>query len=550
MDRHQLAAGVVFLALVLSGNPLVGAPNATDTPRANAANLAQRIDQHIAKGYGDRKITPAPLASDAEFLRRIYLDLVGRIPSVEEARRFLKSEVSDKRGQLIDELLSCPNYVNHFANIWRHAILPPSSNPFDEYLAFQLEPWLQGKLRDEVPYNQMVSDLLTNYQKGLFKPNQAMDQGSLTFYQANEFKPENLAASSSRLFLGIRLECAQCHDHPFARWTRNQFWELAAFYVEVQPGTEKPMPPNGKREISIPGTNKVVKARFLDGTEPKLSSSPTWLPGLTKTLVGKEPDLSGYWNARTVLAGWMTSKTNPYFARAIVNRYWSLFFGVGLVEPIDELENEENSASHPELLTELADARVQHNYDLKFLIRAIVLSKTYQRSSVRSANGQDDPKSFARMAIKGLSGEQMFDSLCQATGFREPLEKSERRVVFQVETPRSQFLARFDNLIDKKTEQQTSILQALALMNGKLVADMTSLDRSQTLRALVEDPLLDHRQRLEILYLATLSRPMQAEEASRLVRYVESGGPTKNARKALADVFWVLLNSSEFRLNH
>ena len=202
------------------------------------------------------------------------------------------------------------------------------------------------------------------------------------------------------------------------------------------------------------------------------------------------------------------------------------------------------------MLNELADAFVKSNYDLKFLIRAIVNSKTYQLSSGRLVSGQDDPRAFGRMALKGLSGEQLFDSLCQATGFRNSARNAQVNVFGGIGTPRSEFLTRFDNSVDKKTEYQTSILQALALMNGKLVADVTSLERSQTLHALLDSPFLTNRQRLDTLYLTTLGRPMRPEEESRLVRYVEAGGPTKNPSKALADVFWVLLNSSEFCLNH
>ena len=341
--RHRLLGRQALLALVLLSTPLWTAPIPTDTPEAKAAALANRIDQLIAKGYADRKMIPAPLTEDAEFLRRVYLDLTGRIPSVSEVHRFLKSKDPEKRRQLVDDLLASHNYVNHFATVWQHAIIPPSNNQQNEGFAIQVETWMKRKLRDEVPYNQIVRDLLTNTTPAAMGQMQiqvinqvqqgGVDQGSQAFYQANENKPENLAAASSRLFLGVKLECAQCHDHPFARWTRNQFWELAAFYVEAQPnnrqmvkGMEEATLRDGKREITIPGTSKVVQARYLDGKQPDLSKDPS---------------------SRKVLADWITSKDNPFFAKAIVNRYWAHFFGVGLNEPIDEVENDENPASHP-----------------------------------------------------------------------------------------------------------------------------------------------------------------------------------------------------------
>ncbi len=405
---------LALLGLAVLAGPLAAAPARTDTPRAETADLAFRIDQLIEAGCKANKVQPAPLADDAEFLRRVYLDLTGRIPPVSEVHRFLKSKDPDKRRVLIDELLAGPNYVNHFATVWRQAIVPPSNNQQQQFFASQVEQWLRRKLRDDVPYKQWAQELLTaGAPVQVQNPRQlnpllaAEQQAALIYLQVNEYKPENLAASTSRLFLGVKLECAQCHDHPFARWSRKQFWELAAFFTEVQQnqgrrgagGQAQPMrgPTPGKREITIPGTDKVVQARFLDGKDPRLAADPS---------------------SRRVLADWVTSDANPYFARAVVNRWWAYFFGVGIVDPVDELENDDNPASHPELLDELARAFVQKGYDHKFLIRAITSSKTYQRTS-RSRSAGDDGRTFARMSLRGLSAEQLFDSLCSATGYRD-----------------------------------------------------------------------------------------------------------------------------------
>ena len=404
-----------------------------------------------------------------------------------------------------------------------------------------MEGWLRPGSATTSPMTSIVRESAHGHDPGFNQTQRgrpAFDQGANVFYQVNEFKAENIAASTSRLFLGVKLECAQCHDHPFARWSRKQFWELAAFFTEVQPqpgirrvGPQQDQPKieSGKREIKIPGTEKVVQARFLDGKEPNLAADPS---------------------SRKVLADWMTSTGNPFFARAVVNRYWAHFFGVGIAEPVDELENEDNPPSHPELLDELAAAFAQHGHDPKFLIRAITSSKTYQLTSASRSPAKDDLRAFNRMALKGLTAEQLFDSLCQATGFRDNPQNPQFRGFNQPGTPRAEFLARFDNSADKKTEHQTSILQALALMNGKFIADVTSLERSMTLQGIVSSPFMDNKQKLETLFLATLSRPMKPHEASKLVRYVEEGGPSKDPNKALADVFWVLLNSGEFSCNH
>jgi hypothetical protein len=193
---------------------------------------------------------------------------------------------------------------------------------------------------------------------------------------------------------------------------------------------------------------------------------------------------------------------------------------------------------------------VRSGCDQKFLIRAITTSRTYQLSSASGATGPDDPRLFARMALKGLTPEQVYDSLATATGYRDGQVAMLPGGFGRVVSPRAEFLARFANASDKRTEHQTSILQALSLMNGRFVADATSLERSETLAAVLDSPFMDNRQRLDTIFLTVLSRPMRPEEAVRLLQYVEKGGPSGNPRKALADVFWVLLNSSELILNH
>src|SRR5262249_37157760 len=311
------------------------------------------------------------------------------------------------------------------------------------------------------------------------------------------------------------------------------FWEYTAFFAGIKPqrigdGAFSPATDDPTvHEVTIPNTERTVQARFLDGTRP------AWKEGRT---------------AREALAAWMTAADNPFFARAAANRMWEHFFGVGLVDPVDDLR-EENPASHPELLDDLSRSFADHKFDFKFLIRALTASEAYQRTSALTDRSQEDPRRFARMALKGLTGEQIFDSLVAATGYREDNPAGGEFGVIRV-SPRQEFLAQFANPVDRRTEHQTSILQALALMNGKFVADATSLRRSETLAAVADSPFLDTRQRLDTPYPAPLGRPMRMAERSRLVPYVNSGGPSKKPDRALADVFWALLNSSEFILNH
>lgn len=525
-----------LIALALAAGSLAAAPIQDKKPLdLKAADLARRIDHWIEAGYTARQVKPAPLADDAEYLRRVYLDLTGRIPSVAEVHRFLANKDSNKRAALVEELLASKQYLTHFGRFWRNLLIPPTSNPQMQFQATTIETWARQRLEENLSHEKMVYELLTynNAASNRLTGFGVASNGPNAFYQANEFKAENLAANTARVFLGVKLECAQCHDHPFARWTRTQFWELAAFFPGINRQQIRPNvavqqnDSQQKRDIEIPGLNKKVQAKFLDGTEPKWEdTTPT----------------------RQYLADWIIRRDNPYFARATINRYWEHFFGIGLVDPVDDA-SQENPPSHPELQDELAEAFILSGYDSRFLIQAITMSKAYQRTSVTTDPSQNDVRAFGRMNLKGMTAEQLFDSLCQATGYRDNLQAQGRGFVGQGSI-RGEFLSRFANPSDRRIEHQTSILQALALMNGRLVADVTSLERSQTLAAIIDSPFLDTRSKLQTLFYTTLSRPMRQAEADRFVAYVEKGGPSGDTKKALADVFWVLLNSSEFSLNH
>jgi hypothetical protein len=517
---------VALLGVLLAGTPVTAADRA-DRYRG-ADELAARIDRLLGEAWKKADVTPARPAADAEWLRRIYLDLAGRIPSVTEARSFLADRRADKRKRLVESLLAGPRYPTWFASVWRALLLPE----VDTNLQLRIqgpafERWLRDWLASGRGYDAMVRDLLTN----TGNPGGRVVTGSAAglFYVAKENKPEELAGAASRLFLGVNLGCAQCHNHPFAAWKREQFWSFAAFFSDVQPRARNARDRRAVRlsvgELAIPGTEKVVKARYLDG---------------------KQADLQGGTAPRQVLAEWMTATDNPYFARAAVNRVWAHFFGTGLAEPLDEMVGTDSVPSHPAVLDELARAFAEQKYDLRWLIRAVTATRAYQLSSARSHASQDDPHRFARMAIRGLGGEQLFDSIAQATGFREETPAG-RRNPLNIGDPRTEFLTKFAASSARATDAQTSILQALTLMNGRVMTTATSVRRSETLQAVVDAPFLDVPAKIETLYLATLSRKPTARETTRLARHVEQAS---NQGEALADVFWALLNSVEFVVNH
>ncbi len=501
---------------------------ARDDRYRGADEMAARVDRLLADDWKKANVTPARPADDAEWLRRVYLDLAGRIPSVTEARSFLADRRSDKKARLVELLLEGPRYPTRFAGVWRSLLLPE----IDANLQLRIqgpafERWLRNWLASGRGYDWMVRELLTApSQPGQGRFATGNDLG--VFYVAKENKPEEIAATASQLFLGINIGCAQCHNHPFAAWKKEQFWSFAAFFSSLPGRARDRRGPARLRpdlaELAIPGTDKVVQAKFLDGKKPTIE------PGTP---------------ARQVLADWMTAGDNPYFARAAVNRLWAHFFGTGLVEPLDEMVGSESVSSHPAVLDELARAFAKQKYDLRWLIRTLTATRAYQLSSARSHVSQDDSRQFARMAIRGLSAEQLFDSLAQATGFREDLPPGRQRF-FNLGGARGEFLTKFASS-ERPTEAQTSILQALTLMNGRLMSAATNVSRSETLLAVVDAPFMDVPAKIEALYLASLSRKPTAKESARLTRYVEKAD---SKPEALADVFWALLNSAEFVLNH
>jgi hypothetical protein len=535
--------------LAVAGPGRTAGPPAPPPDRYRGADaLAARIDAHLAAGWAAAKATPARPADDAEFVRRVYLDLAGRIPSVSEARKFLADKRPDKRTRLVEALLDGPRYVTHFVGVWRALLLPEAVSNFQ--VRFQVggfDSWLRGQLTRDAGYDKMARDLLTAPVTGT--GGFAFGGGGVSpsaFYFAKEFKAEELASATARLFLGVNLGCAQCHHHPFADWKKEQFWSFAAFFAGVR-GRQQgdfvtPLAEaTGKREITIPGTEKVVKARYLDGKEP------AWRNNVS---------------SRATLAEWITSADNPYFARAAVNRVWAYLFGTGLIDPVDEMVGAGKEASHPAVLDDLAKGFVEHKFDVKWLLRTITATRAYQLSSRRSHPSQDNPRLFAKAALRGLTPEQLYDSVAQATGYGAGGPGNPGFVNYGGGSPRAEFIARFGNASEKTTEVQTSILQALTLMNGALIRNATGLQTSESLAAVCDAPFLDTAGRVEALYLATLSRKPTSQELAKLVKYVEDGGSDagnlaatsaerdKRYNRALADVFWVLLNSGEFFLNH
>jgi hypothetical protein len=532
-DRSRRFGGVLSVTLALSILAAIPSLYAADKPVASPrdasvadAQMRTRVDALVAAAWKDASIRPARRATDAEFLRRAYLDLTGQIPRVSEARTFLDDPLPDKRVRLIDALLASPGYPSHLADVWRQILLTDTPAADDAGISDGFENWLRGAFAENRSYVQIARELI-------LATGQASDSGPALFYTALELKPEKLAASTSRAFLGIQIQCAECHNHPFDKWTKRDFWGYAAFFARVSPESGRGMTVSFVRdretgEVTLPNSREVVPARYLLGSVAS--------------------DESGR-SRRMLLAEWMTSPSNPYFARAAVNRAWSQLFGRGIVDPPDDLRDGQPSRL-PTLLSELAAHFGGTNYDVRRLYRLLATTEAYQLASEEDA-GQRPPDLFAAMPLKVLTAEQLYTCVSIATC--RPYDKILASVpssgARRAMTNRAAFVNSFRAPTTGPTEYLAGIPQALKLLNGRLVDDATDLERSDILAAL-EAPFLTDRDRVETLFLATLSKPPSPEIAQKFEAYVAVHKETEAKRRALGNILWALLNSAEFAVNH
>jgi hypothetical protein len=507
-----------------AGDPAAPVASSLSGARLDAKAVARHIDEILDARIRAEQVHFSPQADDAEFLRRVYLDITGRIPPADKVLAFLEDRDRAKRAKLIDELLASPDYGKHQSDIWQALLLPRNSD--NRAVRFDaMTKWLEDGFNANKPWDRLVREILT-------ASGEAAENPPVAYFLANR-GPDKLTDSATRLFLGVQLQCAQCHNHPFTEWKRDEYWGMAAFFGKVRlEGNPRMAAKGGAVSIHEKG-----KGRPL----PRPDSARTLPP---KFLQGEQPSIGAGEACRPVLAEWMTAARNPYFSKAMVNRTWAQLFGRGLVSPVDDM-HDGNPASHPQLLADLADQFAAGGFDLKGLIRALCNTRAYQRTSKPSGNNADaGPELVSRMNVKVLAPEQLFDSLVEVLGApgraelpRRPMGAANRVPA----TPRAAFVNFFKVEDADPTEYQVGIPQALRLMNGPQMNNAAALD-----------PLLRSgkgpSEIVEGLYLRTLSRKPRPDELDRRLAYVRKFDGTP--RQAYADILWALLNSTEFTVNH
>ena len=488
----------------------------------DASAIVKLIDTQIDARLKKENLAPSPLSTDADFLRRAFLDINGVIPSYEKAKSFLDDKSTNKREKLVDELLADSNYGRKQADIWGTKLFTvDSANRF-----VQKEPlsaWLKEQFNKNTPWNEFVSSIIT--------ATGPVDENPAVTYFLSNRSVDKLTDTTGQHFLGIRVSCAQCHNHPFTATKQTEYWGLAAFYSKVVP--EKPANANkggdntklgvtegktkSKTKDFFPESTKTVPAKFFGGEEPKLNANDPYRPALAK---------------------WLTSVANPYFAKAMVNRTWAQLFGNGIVDPVDDMI-EKNKPSHPELLDELTRQFTASGFDVKHLVKGIVLSQAYQRTSKPSTGNKSDEELFSHMAVKMMTAEELFDSLTMITGAGVGGNDTKKIGVKGVTSgPRANFVNFYVAGAEEfnATEYEAGIPQALRLMNSKIAGNPAALKQFGTGKP---------ADILEKMYITALSRRPTDAEVQKLTAHLGKAGSTA---EAYGDILWALLNSSEFSM--
>lgn len=472
-------------------------------------------------------IEPSPLSSDAEFLRRVSLDTIGTLPTPEEAKAFLDDSSPDKRAKLIDRLLDRPEYTDYWTMKWLD-ILRADQLKISPQGAVAMQRWLRRHFAENRPFDQLARELVT-----VQGNTSAIGPGS--FYKILS-QPDEAARSISQLLLGVRIECAQCHHHPSERWTQADYVGLAGFFTGLKlkklPNGEQAVVSLEGKDLPHPRHGEVVPARALGANDA---------------------DFSATRDRRRVLADWMTSPKNPFFAKAIANRLWSHYLGRGLVEPIDDIRDT-NPATNEELLNALANHMREVRFDLKAYTRTLLNSRVYQLSSRSNASNESDVQNFSHAVYKSMPAEVLLDAISQSTGVAEKFNgwpEGYRAIQIWDNRMPSYFFRIFGrpvraSVCECERSDEPSVAQALHLLNSPEIAQKIRhrRGRARQLAASKRSP----RDIVTDLYLATLSRYPTSQEHALML---EAFGPDKTHRQSAGeDILWALLNSKEFLFNH
>jgi hypothetical protein len=485
------------------------------------------VDELVGKKLQQLRIVPSPICTDEEFLRRTTIDITGMLPTEEEYRRFMNDVAPDKRQALVDQLLLRKEFSEIWAMKFAQLLMIKSSNDVSYKSAFLYANWLTDQFARNVPVDQMVRSLLTG------------TGGTFTNPETNFYEVERDTLKTSenvaQVFMGIRTQCAQCHNHPFDRWTMNDYYGFTAFFAQI-----------GRKQAED-YREKIVYNRSSGETKHPVTGQNM----VPKFLGGDTPDCKGK-DRRQVLADWLTSSDNPYFAKSIANRVWAHFTGVGLVDEVDDIRAS-NPPSNPELFDKLGEKLVEYKFDFRRLVRDICTSEAYQRSTLTNDGNKGDLRNYSHALARRIPAENLSDCIAQVTNAPEKfrgLPLGSRAVQIADGTTSSYFLTAFGRsprttVCECEATTDPSLSQALHLLNGSSVH--SKIVQGELVKRLLDEEKKPIDEAVRSLYLRCLSRNPTDEEMAALKTSIEA---SPDPKQGLEDVFWAVLNSREFVFNH
>lgn len=512
-DTKTVAAQVIVLPADLQYQP----------PGEKPVNY---IDELVGEKLRKLRVKPSALCSDEVFLRRVTLDITGRLPTADECRAFLADTAADKRARAIDQLLTRKEFAEIWAMKWAELMMIRSSNQLSYKSMFLYSNWLNEQIQNNVPLDQMVREVLSTSGGTFSEP-------ATNFYQI-ERDTLKTTENVAQAFMGLRIQCAQCHNHPFDRWTMDDYYSFAAFFSQIgrkegEDYRETVIFNRGGGDVRHPVDNRVMPPKFLGGDQP---------------------DIQGR-DRRQAVAEWLTAPDNPFFATSVANRIWEHFFGAGIVDPVDDVRIS-NPPSNPALFDTLGKKLVEYKYDFRQLVRDICNSNAYQRSTQTDQDITTAERNFAKARVRRMRAEVLLDAVSQVTETKDKfqgLPAGARAVQIADGTTSTYFLTTFgrsprETVCACEVRTDPTLSQALHLLNGDTVQN--KIQSGGVVKRLLDEKKTPDEV-IEELYLRSLGRTPTDAERGELARLV---GENDNKQQALEDVFWALLNSREFLFNH
>jgi hypothetical protein len=516
-----------------------------------------QIDALILKSIPREQLNAVASSTDAEFLRRLYLDLLGTIPTTQEARAFLSNTSINKRTQLIDQLLARPEHARHLSHVVDVMLMdrrPDQRVPTTEWRAYLYTAFAENR-----PWDQLIREILS------VDGSDPKTRPAAKFLLDRDGEVNQITRDVSRLFYGRNLQCAQCHDHPLVSdYKQEHYYGLAAFFnrtILFSNGDDKKAVLAEKAEGEVSFQDVFDKAKKTKTTKPRLISltainEPTFEKGKEYKVPPKKGEKpQPVFSRRAQLAPILTSRNNQAFARATVNRFWAMLMGRGLIHPLD-LDSGENPPSHPALLDLLTKEFIAHHYNLRWLLREITLSQAYQRSSEVPVQLKEiDPTKWVVAPLKPLSPEQLAFAMMQATGLTDAerialgTKCTEATLYGKLSPQVSPFVSTFGSRPGEPEGQAflATLEQSLFLKNGSLIRSWLSTRNANLLDRLTK--LKDDAQVTDELFLSILTRLPSLEERTEVIKMLQAA-PASQRHTILGELAWSLLTSVEFRFNH